>query len=495
MHINFNEIYSINPDYLLRHDLYRTFVVSRERQNNDSSNSWKEMIHPLQAQFFSFFTHGNTLNLTIKNIANHFNLECDEVLSIISPYVDNKEEFTTSFCGEDFPFPKNFIVRGEKTYKKFKPEHFKYENLDFNKFRMFSGPMDMTLMLTNTCATNCVYCYADVNHKVQNHLSLDVIKKIIKNAYDLNVNDFGLLGGEIFFHKNWKEVFQELDVYGFFPEIISTKYPLNENQIQFLKNMGISKIQISLDSVDNDILARMLKTTNSYTSKIFNTIYLLNKYEFDIQIAITLTKHNSSVKQIDDLLDFLSKYKKIVNVDIGPAFYSLYLDENFDKWGISKDDFDTLLKYYVYETENKYSFEINFDTSFTDRGFYSCFKGSNHFNGGACSANRTHMFVLPDGKVTICEQLYWKEDFIIGDLNFQTIEEIWNSPKALKLASLGREDFSENSACKHCNNFDSCHENVNKCWVDIIKAFGEENWDYPDPRCAFAPKMINNIQF
>jgi len=33
-------------------------------------------------------------------------------------------------------------------------------------------------------------------------------------------------------------------------------------------------------------------------------------------------------------------------------------------------------------------------------------------------------------------------------------------------------------------------------WVeDIVKAYGKKNWDYPDPRCAFAPEMINPLEF
>lgn len=37
---------------------------------------------------------------------------------------------------------------------------------------------------------------------------------------------------------------------------------------------------------------------------------------------------------------------------------------------------------------------------------------------------------MPDGKVTICEELYWHPHFIIGDLKKQTLKEIWNSQKA-----------------------------------------------------------------
>jgi len=31
---------------------------------------------------------------------------------------------------------------------------------------------------------------------------------------------------------------------------------------------------------------------------------------------------------------------------------------------------------------------------------------------------------------------------------------------------------------------------MNSCYTNIIKVYGEEHWDYPDPRCAKAPRDI-----
>ena len=34
---------------------------------------------------------------------------------------------------------------------------------------------------------------------------------------------------------------------------------------------------------------------------------------------------------------------------------------------------------------------------------------------------------------------------------------------------------------------------MNRCWAEVIKAYGDEHWDYPDPRCKLAPKMKTNL--
>jgi len=104
-----------------------------------------------------------------------------------------------------------------------------------------------------------------------------------------------------------------------------------------------------------------------------------------------------------------------------------------------------------------------------------------------------NIFILPDGKVTICEQLYWDSRFIIGDLTTQSIEEVWNSPRALELSFPKREDFRDESVCKGCDIFEECLSFPNKCFADVLKGYGKENWDYPDPRCIKAPKFTYDL--
>jgi len=53
--------------------------------------------------------------------------------------------------------------------------------------------------------------------------------------------------------------------------------------------------------------------------------------------------------------------------------------------------------------------------------------------------------------------------------------------------------LSEDNPCKVCEIFDSCYKNMNRCWAEVVKAYGDENWDYPDPRCKMAPKMRTNL--
>lgn len=110
-----------------------------------------------------------------------------------------------------------------------------------------------------------------------------------------------------------------------------------------------------------------------------------------------------------------------------------------------------------------------------------------------CSGNLSSIYILPDGKVTICEELYWHPKFILGDINTQSIKEIWNSKKAKDLFYIKQNEFRTDSHCSKCEEFQKCRSYKHICWRDTILSYGRENWDYPDALCPYSPEIKNDI--
>lgn len=93
---------------------------------------------------------------------------------------------------------------------------------------------------------------------------------------------------------------------------------------------------------------------------------------------------------------------------------------------------------------------------------------------------------MPDGKVTICELMYWNPAFLIGDLREQSIVEVWNSPKAWAIYNQEMAIRSE-SRCSSCKVLEFCSNNRRRCVAKVVRAYGDQNADFPDPMCVFAP--------
>ena len=67
-----------------------------------------------------------------------------------------------------------------------------------------------------------------------------------------------------------------------------------------------------------------------------------------------------------------------------------------------------------------------------------------------CLIPMTYLTVLPDGRVNVCACMDVTEDFIVGDLNDQSIVEIWQSPAYLEFRSSFRPGCVHR-LCQHCS--------------------------------------------
>ena len=116
-------------------------------------------------------------------------------------------------------------------------------------------------------------------------------------------------------------------------------------------------------------------------------------------------------------------------------------------------------------------------------------------NRGLCTGNFSAMFILPDGNVTICEELYWHEKFILGNVINDSLINIWNSDKANYLKMIPQKDFPSDSPCANCSEYYTCREIKQVCWRDIVKGYGKEKWYFPDVKCPKAPKVKSPVSF
>lgn len=481
--------YILNHDYILRHDEKRTYIV-RKSSNNDSSSGWISIIHPVQAMILSFFSESITYQKAVVDLSFFLDTDQKEIEKILDPFIANEEAFFTEYNNQKFEFPKNVLIESSSNKSPlniYKVEDFGYEELDFDTKRMYSGPLNITFMPNNICATNCIYCYADKSYQVKEYLSFDRLKKIIDEARKKHILTFNIVGGEVFTYPQWGELLQYSMDCGYEPLRISTKVPLSREDVVKLKKTGIKKIQISLDTLIEENLIVLLRTNKEYHRKMLSFIRFLDEENFDIQIQTILTKYNCTEGDMLSIFDFIKSFKNISQWALRPAFASIYNGNDFvPSLSQINDVFDAV-------EPLKSQITIDYDRTFLDRGYVTAIGGSENFKGAECSANRSHIFILPDGKVTICEQLYWKQNFIVGDLNEQSIEDVWRSEKSLWFANLGKSELSDHNPCKICEIFDSCYKNMNRCWSEVIKAYGDENWDYPDPRCKLAPEMKTNL--
>lgn len=488
-----------NHFYTLRHDLKRTYILGEDDSDQPDrefvNSQWISKIHPIFAMIFSLLSKPIDRLKAIQEIAYFLDITHPESDKLISSFLNSDEPFCLEYKNTKNFFPKNIVISASNfkssdiNMRMYSPEEFIYNDVDLAQERFYKAPLGIVYMVNNVCATDCVYCYAD---KTTEHslISFEKIVSTIKEARLMEIRSFSIVGGEFFLYKQWEELLDVLIEYQYKPALISTKIAINEKVILKYKKYNLP-IQISLDSLNREKLAKILDVKNEYSSKIMETITLLDKYNIIFQISTVLTSYNDDIENLEEMFSFLSKLNNLSRWEIRVGFKSLYSKANFDDVKIQKDKIQKIEKW-ILNKKKESKLPILWSPNDTGK-YFSSEGGSRKFIGARCSANYSHMIILPDGQVTICEQLYWNPRFLIGDISKSSISDVWNSSKALSLAFPQKTDFREESACFTCKIFDNCMSFPNRCIADILKGYGNQNWDYPDPRCNIAPKFINEL--
>jgi uncharacterized Fe-S cluster-containing radical SAM superfamily enzyme len=123
--------------------------------------------------------------------------------------------------------------------------------------------------------------------------------------------------------------------------IISTKIPLNKEQIMAMKKYNLA-VQISLDTLCEETAKKMLGVTKEYVSEITKTLNMLEEYGVEYQIATVLTKFNDRTDNLEKIYQFIKNFHKLRRWEIRIAFRSLYSRSDFDLVNISQTSISTI---------------------------------------------------------------------------------------------------------------------------------------------------------
>ena len=492
---------SLNPEYILKCDDGRALIIIKDvlRAIEPVVES---VIHPIHAIILSFCDGRTNKEDAIKKACKALNTEELYIRNFIDKITDNENSIGVNISNTDILlFPRKTLISHQEPFER---EKYKYSMFDYEELKLKTDrhltPSRITFMVTTHCYTNCVYCYADRRKNIT-LLPFKRVKEIVEEARKLGVVSFDVIGGEFFLYEHWKELLVLLYHNNYKP-FISTKVPIKQEDIEYLKTVGVKDIQISLDTLIHKHSSALLQVNEKYVEKIKDTIKLIAKSGIKIQIHTIITSLNDTIDDMESIFLFLNKLPNIHSWKIDIAASTLYTSEQqYEQTKTQREKVSILVDYF----EDLKSMQINFRIISGDINLIenpnpnelSELEKQRFFSSKRdifCAANYSSIFILPDGKVTICEELYWNQQFIIGDCAHDTIENIWKSRKAKDLYYIAREAIQDKSACKSCSIFTKCRQEFGGvCWREVIKAYGKENWDYPDPRCPKAEKILKNI--
>lgn len=252
---------------------------------------------------------------------------------------------------------------------------------------MLDYPSVIEVQFHNKCNSNCLICpYKDMNYsyskmtdelfeKLLNEIDENKLKRIIPYLNNEPFLDFDYLNKV----KIIRDRFKKLEI-----EISSNVSMIKEEDILEMCNLNITELRLSVFGYKKETYNRMMPCLNY--DQTFKKLKTISEKMKNTNTIISIVMIDTGEIDEQEFLDMKNLCTK--------------LGFKFERWG------------------------------FLDRSDNVTYKSNNIFNEdvSCCEQNRPleRMHILSDGRVIFCCQ-DWAHSLVVGNININTISEVWNS--------------------------------------------------------------------
>jgi radical SAM protein with 4Fe4S-binding SPASM domain len=466
----------LSPEVKLRKDGGRAILFSVNALDNESVFKF---LYPQHAVILALFDGNHNLKEITESVAYLFDIDEKTASQKVKALLDlpvTKDKTIRSYIVDVSTAdpekirsydPRDFIVRAD--------------TIDMTNKRC-NIPCSLIVLPTMRCYTNCIYCYADrKGMQKQDEFNLQFYKRLLDEAKECGIETVGISGGDFFCREDAFDLIRCTLEKGMYLTI-PTKYPLSRDRVNQLAEIGLSTIQISIDALSPDIIDKLVER-HGYGEEILKTLDYLGEAGIHVRTNTVLTPYN--IKDAIHLARHLAKMPHTFGCKFTAYGRSLYnhrsdlfcSPSDLEEFKRELDQIRSEFPHKFLSLSRTYSNPYKEDKDERSSAFWK---------RPTCTANQQAAIVLPNGQVTICEELYFHKYFIIGDLRKQSLVEAWNSPKALEIAHPDQSLIPE-GPCRDCPDFSRCRQGRGVCFRDTLKAYGYDKPYWPDPRCPRAP--------
>jgi radical SAM protein with 4Fe4S-binding SPASM domain len=389
-----------------------------------TSQSLEELFSKIITQFV------NVDSETLKNDITEFYTMLEEDGFIVSGETEKELETKDrrfSYADIEPKTIKNdftpLIKRSEVSTQTFLDKYFK------NKPHLTS----LQIELTSRCNERCVHCYIPHENKLTD-IEDSLFYSVLEQCKEMGLLSLTFSGGEPMLHPHFIEYLRKAQEYDFAINVLSNLTLLNDNIVREMKANRLSSVQVSLYSMNPEVHDSITTVKGSF-HKTKNAILKLIENDIPLQISCPTMKQNKN--DFVDVLNWANKHKVRAITDyIMMARYDHTISNLDNRLSLS-------------EVENVINTIVENDEKYKNKIFNTDFNVLNQIDNSeetVCGVCISSICMVANGSIYPCAG--W-QDYILGNLKTDTLQQIWNNSKKVKfLRNIRKKDFPQCLKCE-----------------------------------------------
>ena len=290
-----------------------------------------------------------------------------------------------------------------------------YDYVNKNDGKVGTKTRGIDLNFNNACNLRCKYCFTNSpkGDHVKEYLDIGAIKRLADEADELGYFEFDLQGGELLLQPDKLfEVLEAIKPERFYMYLTTNGYYLDEKMAKKLAEYKVSRVSVSIDSMDEKIHDEIRGRKESWKRAMAGLEHVRNA-GMDPYLNVTVGHYNANTEHFKQLLDYSKdkRYKTLLNVAVPSGMW-----QNAE--GIICDDKD---REYLRKIRKEYKNLV--------RNIWNPFDKNNEKILGCTTVNR--VYITPIGDVLVCPYVHIK----IGNIFEQSLKEIIDHGFSIKYFS------------------------------------------------------------
>lgn len=315
--------------------------------------------------------------------------------------------------------------------------------------------------LSSRCNERCIHCYIP-NEKKNKGFDMPTakVKSVIDEFRALGGLHVALSGGEAFMHKDLIEIVRYCREKDIKVTILSNLISITDNQVEELKKLNISLIQVSLYSMHPEI-HDFITTVKGSFAKTKKAIEKLVAADIPVQISCPVMKAN--YMGYKEVMDYAKSLKIKAQTDFIMMARADLNTENLSN-RLSLKETEILLRDII-EYNIDYHLMHQKLRPITDEMHLDLERFKNR---PVCGVGYDNCCIAANGDVYPCAG--W-QDFVLGNIYKQSLKEVWEESEKIKmLRNITESSFPQ---CLECEARQYCARclvrNYNESGGDMFK--------------------------